>query len=200
MLFDDHGQLTKEAEEKRQSLLCLVPPISHDELDALQFLAQRPIWDSRVEEPFVSLWALEQLDRRQWIEAVPVNLKMKADGTPEYVGTPPWRYSPMRARQDSGLSRWDSIRDGFLHAQETDVDRLWALVTLTEEGDTASKVLNRSDLPLLGKFDALALAIEQLSAAWRQGDKEMLRLIWSGVPADSGLFENPMGNVNYYLI
>lgn len=185
----DRSPLTKEDVEARQRLLELVPPISHDEIEALNFLAQRPIWDMRVEEPFVSLWALEQLDRRQWIEAVPVDLKKKADGTPEYVGTPPWRYSPMRANRDSGLSRWDGIRDGFLHTQETDVDRLWALVRLTKQGFAANKVLKHSDLPPLGKFDTLALAIEQLSAAWRQGDNEMLRLIWSGVPADSGLFE-----------
>ena len=136
------------------------------EIDALEYLAQKQIWDEGFESDRVRVWELERLHARGWIQKVG-SLAPEPDW-PEILTT----YSRLARGAD---------------------ERLRVRVAVTDAGRAALDQIRSKSPPLISPIEELAQALERVSAEWRYGDCEMLDFLAAGHTPESGSFEKLAG-------
>ncbi len=166
--------------------------LTAEEFAALQILAERRIWDVPLDNSAVGVWELERLDRREWVCAREIDRSL--DGTKSHpVG--PW-FSPIKNERNSGRPAWPQIVHAHRKCTQTpSVSELShrpliAQIQLTGKAPDPFEGLEslKDSTAVQTPIQAVAEALERVSAEWRLGDCEVLDCLGDGVGPESELF------------
>ncbi len=154
-----------------QFVIPMNPPVSNAELEALQIIAQRPVWRVGFADDRIGVWEVERLEDRGWVR-------------PQQLGCQDERARLMEVG-------WPQILRSFERAAKHG-DELLAQLRVTTSGHEASQSIDFNQLPVIGPLGQVAEMLERISAEWRWGDLALIEQTEAGLSGTQG-FEGMVG-------